>query len=97
MTGRVVQDNLDKLDAKRAAARQAGGAKRIAAQHTRGKLSARERLQLLLDPGSFEEIDTFVEHRCTEFGMAGQRIPGDGVVTGSGKSGSCKGCFGRSC
>jgi propionyl-CoA carboxylase beta chain len=79
-----VQDILDQLDAKREAARMGGGARRIAAQHKRGKLSARERLHLLLDEGSFEEIDTFVEHRCTEFGMAGQRIPGDGVVTGSG-------------
>ena len=79
-----MRDILDKLEAKREAARMGGGAKRIAAQHKRGKLSARERLQLLLDPGSFEEIDTFVEHRCTEFGMADQRIPGDGVVTGSG-------------
>src|SRR5919106_1102624 len=82
--GACVRDILDKLEAKREAARMGGGAKRIAAQHKRGKLSARERLQLLLDPGSFEEIDTFVEHRCTEFDMAGQRIPGDGVVTGSG-------------
>ena len=72
------------LEAKREAARNGGGARRIAAQHKRGKLSARERLQLLLDQGSFEEIDIFVEHRCTEFGMAEQRIPGDGVVTGSG-------------
>ena len=82
--GRAVQEILAQLDAKREAARIGGGARRIAAQHKRGKLSARERLQLLLDEGSFEEIDTFVEHRCTEFGMAEQRIPGDGVVTGSG-------------
>ena len=74
----------------RATRRQAAGrpsgrrSRRIAAQHERGKLSARERLELLLDPGSFEEIDMFVEHRCTEFGMAEQRIPGDGVVTGFG-------------
>ncbi|MGH6914204.1 MAG: carboxyl transferase domain-containing protein, partial [Geminicoccales bacterium] len=60
-----MRDILDKLEAKREAARLGGGAKRIAAQHKRGKLAARERLQLLLDPGSFEEIDTFVEHRCT--------------------------------
>jgi propionyl-CoA carboxylase beta chain len=79
-----VQEILDQLDAKREAARRGGGERRIAAQHKRGKLSARERLQLLLDQGSFEEIDMFVEHRCTEFGMAAQRIPGDGVVTGSG-------------
>ncbi len=79
-----MQDILDQLAAKRAAARLGGGERRIAAQHKRGKLSARERLQLLLDQGSFEEIDMFVEHRCTEFGMAESRIPGDGVVTGSG-------------
>ena len=66
------------------AARLGGGERRIAAQHKRGKLTARERLELLLDQGSFEEIDMFVEHRCTEFGMAEQRIPGDGVVTGYG-------------
>ncbi len=79
-----MQEILDQLDAKREAARMGGGERRIAAQHKRGKLSARERLQLLLDQGSFEEIDMFVEHRCSEFGMADQRIPGDGVVTGSG-------------
>ena len=79
-----MQDILEQLDAKREGARMGGGAKRIAAQHQRGKLSARERLELLLDPGSFEEIDMFVEHRCRDFGMAEQRIPGDGVVTGSG-------------
>jgi propionyl-CoA carboxylase beta chain len=58
-----VQEILDQLDAKREAARKGGGERRIAAQHKRGKLSARERLQLLLDQGSFEEIDMFVEHR----------------------------------
>jgi propionyl-CoA carboxylase beta chain len=79
-----LREILDELERMRAAAREGGGPKRIAAQHARGKLSARERVELLLDPGSFEEIDTFVLHRCTEFGMAGQRIPGDGVVTGSG-------------
>ena len=79
-----MQEILDQLDAKREAARKGGGDRRIAAQHKRGKLSARERLQLLLDQDSFEEIDMFVEHRCTEFGMADTRIPGDGVVTGSG-------------
>jgi propionyl-CoA carboxylase beta chain len=79
-----MREILEQLDAKRKAAQAGGGAKRIAAQHQRGKLSARERLELLLDLGSFEEIDVFVEHRCTEFGMAEQRVPGDGVVTGSG-------------
>jgi propionyl-CoA carboxylase beta chain len=72
------------LEDKRRAARAGGGAKRIAAQHAKGKLSARERLELLLDEGSFEEWDMFVEHRCTDFGMADNKVPGDGVVTGYG-------------
>ena len=72
------------LEKKRAAARLGGGEKRIAAQHKKGKLTARERLELLLDEGSFEEWDMFVEHRCTDFGMEGNKIPGDGVVTGYG-------------
>ncbi len=80
----MVQNIIDELERRREAARQGGGEKRIAAQHGRSKLTARERLELLLDPGSFEETDMFVEHRCTEFGMAGQRVPGDGVVTGQG-------------
>ena len=80
-----MRDILDKLDARRAGARLGGGEKRIAAQHKRGKLTARERLELLLDDGSFEEFDMFVEHRCTDFGMDAQpKIPGDGVVTGWG-------------
>ena len=79
-----MQDILDKLEAKRQGARQGGGERRIAAQHKRGKLSARERIELLLDPGSFEESDMFVEHRCVDFGMAEQTVPGDGVVTGQG-------------
>src|SRR4051812_35353363 len=65
-------------------ARLGGGEKRIAAQHAKGRLTARERLSVLLDPGSFEEYDMFVEHNCADFGMDQQRIPGDGVVTGSG-------------
>jgi len=72
------------LEAKREQARQGGGAKRIEAQHGKGKLTARERLDLLLDDGSFEEWDMFVEHRCNDFGMEGNRPPGDGVVTGYG-------------
>ena len=75
---------LEQLDAKREAARMGGGQARIKAQHEKGKLSARERLDVLLDEGSFEELDMFVEHDCTEFGMADKKIPGDGVVTGSG-------------
>jgi propionyl-CoA carboxylase beta chain len=80
----AVQEILEQLDAKRAAARLGGGERRIKAQHERGKLAARERIELLLDPDSFEEADMFVEHRCGDFGMADQRIPGDGVVTGHG-------------
>ncbi len=79
-----MQKILEELERRREAARMGGGERRIQAQHARGKLTARERIELLLDPGSFEEVDMFVEHRCTEFGMAGQRIPGDGVVTGQG-------------
>jgi propionyl-CoA carboxylase beta chain len=75
---------LEQLDAKREAACMGGGEARIKAQHDKGKLSARERLDVLLDEGSFEEFDMFVEHDCTEFGMAEKKIPGDGVVTGSG-------------
>ncbi|WP_421698018.1 acyl-CoA carboxylase subunit beta [Ancylobacter sp.] len=76
---------LDELEQRRARARAGGGEKRVAAQHTRGKLTARERLELLLDTGSFEEFDTFVQHRCTDFGMdKAEKIPGDGVVTGWG-------------
>jgi propionyl-CoA carboxylase beta chain len=77
-------DILQQLEKKRARARLGGGEKRIAAQHGKGKLSARERLELLLDEGSFEEWDMFVEHRCSDFGMADNKIPGDGVVTGYG-------------
>ncbi len=75
---------LDRLDEKRNAARTGGGAARIEAQHRRGKLTARERLELLLDPHSFEEWDMFVEHRSHDFGIDRHRIPGDGVVTGYG-------------
>ncbi|KAF1853456.1 hypothetical protein Lal_00013813 [Lupinus albus] len=79
-----MQDILAKLESKRAAARLGGGEKRIAGQHAKGKLTARERIELFLDEGSFEEFDMFVEHRCIDFGMENQKIPGDGVVTGHG-------------
>jgi len=79
-----MQDIIRRLEEKRAAARLGGGATRIEAQHAKGKLTARERIELLLDAGSFEEWDMFVEHRCVDFGMADSRIPGDGVVTGYG-------------
>jgi propionyl-CoA carboxylase beta chain len=61
-----------------------GGPERVKKQHDAGKLTARERIELLLDPGSFEELDKLVTHRCTDFGMEKQKIPGDGVVTGYG-------------
>ncbi|MFN3443920.1 MAG: acyl-CoA carboxylase subunit beta, partial [Rhizobium rosettiformans] len=75
---------LDQLEARRAEARLGGGEKRIAAQHGKGKLTARERIEVLLDEGSFEEYDMYVTHRCVDFGMAEQKVPGDGVVTGWG-------------
>ena len=82
-----MQSILEQLDARREAARAGGGERRVAAQHAKGKLTARERISLLLDEGSFEEFDMFVEHRATEFGMAEQKVPGDGVVTGWGTIG----------
>ncbi|RMD90966.1 MAG: methylmalonyl-CoA carboxyltransferase, partial [Alphaproteobacteria bacterium] len=75
---------LEELERRRAVARMGGGEKRIAAQHAKGKLTARERIELLLDEGSFEEYDTFKAHRCTDFGMDRVQHPGDGVVTGWG-------------
>ncbi|MBL0403065.1 acyl-CoA carboxylase subunit beta [Microvirga aerilata] len=79
-----MKDMLERLEERRAQARLGGGEKRIEAQHGRGKLTARERIELLLDKGSFEEFDMFVEHRSTDFGMDKAKIPGDGVVTGWG-------------
>lgn len=80
----MMSDIIEQLEAKRAEAHLGGGQKRIDAQHAKGKLTARERLEVLLDEGSFEEIDMYVEHNCVDFGMEETRIPGDGVVTGSG-------------
>jgi propionyl-CoA carboxylase beta chain len=79
-----MQDIIRQLEEKRADARAGGGQRRIDAQHGKGKLTARERLEIMLDESSFEEWDMFVEHRCQDFDMAEQRIPGDGVVTGYG-------------
>ncbi|WP_334064496.1 acyl-CoA carboxylase subunit beta [Limimaricola cinnabarinus] len=79
-----MQEILRELEERRASARMGGGEKRIAAQHAKGKLTARERIELLLDEGSFEEYDMFVAHRCTDFGMQENRPAGDGVVTGWG-------------
>src|SRR5271167_5134247 len=75
---------LSELEERRTRAKAGGGEARIKAQHARGKLTARERLDLLLDANSFEEFDMFVEHRNTDFGADKNRIPGDGVITGWG-------------
>src|ERR1700761_3879435 len=79
-----MQKMLEELEKRRKAARLGGGLRRVEAQHGKGKLTARERIDVLLDPGSFEEFDMFVEHRSTDFGMESQKVPGDGVVTGHG-------------
>jgi len=79
-----MSDIIRQLEEKRERARTGGGQRRIDAQHAKGKLTARERIEVLLDEGSFEEWDMFVEHDCNDFGMAEQKVPGDGVVTGHG-------------
>jgi propionyl-CoA carboxylase beta chain len=79
-----MQDILQELEARRDLAKLGGGQRRIDIQHSRGKLTARERIEVLLDEDSFEEYDMFVEHRNTDFGMEKNKIPGDGVVTGQG-------------
>ena len=79
-----MKEVLEELEIRRDKARAGGGQARIDAQHKRGKLTARERLELLLDEGSFEEFDMYVEHRCIDFGMEQSKVPGDGVVTGWG-------------
>src|SRR5216683_7530417 len=76
---RLMKDILDTLEERRAGAKLGGGKTRIEAQHARGKLTARERIELLLDRGSFEEFDMFVEHRSIEFGMEKSKVPGDGA------------------
>ena len=81
----TLQQKLDELRRRHERAEAGGGAERVERQHAEGKLSARERLDLLFDEKSFEELDKLVEHRCQDFGMAEQRIPGDGVVTGYGR------------
>ena len=82
--GVTMSSNIAELELRRAAAHLGGGQKRINAQHAKGRLTARERLTILLDEGSFEELDAYVEHNCVDFGMELTKIPGDGVVTGSG-------------
>jgi propionyl-CoA carboxylase beta chain len=80
-----IEEKLKRLEELNERALLGGGQERIDRQHRAGKLTARERLELLFDPGTFVEIDKFVTHRCTDFGMADQKIPGDGVVTGYGR------------
>src|SRR6202041_3680449 len=77
-------DIIDRLEERRDSARAGGGQTRIDAQHKRGKLPARERVELLMDRDSFQELDMFVEHRSTDFGMEKSHVAGDGVVTGWG-------------
>ncbi len=79
-----IHDKLSRLQELRRTAEEGGGSKRLQTQHDRGKLSARERLDLLMDEGSFVEMDRFVTHRATGFGLADKKILGDGVVTGYG-------------
>ena len=80
-----IEDKIEHLAKLREESSQGGGAKRIEAQHAKGKLTARERVNLLFDPGSFEELDPFVTHRCTDFGLAEQKFLGDAVIVGYGK------------
>jgi len=84
MSERTISELCEDLLARREAAESGGGAKAIEKQHAKGKLTARERIDKLLDAGSFVELDAFVEHRCTSFGMEKKVYPGDGVVTGYG-------------
>src|SRR6267378_4351696 len=80
-----MREKLELLQQKRSESEQGGGSDRIATQHQKGKMTARERLDVLLDPGSFVELDRFVTHRATDFGLADQKVLGDGVVTGWGR------------
>jgi propionyl-CoA carboxylase beta chain len=81
----TMREKLAELEERRRRSEEGGGAERVTRQHEKGKLSARERLDILLDPDSFVELDRFVEHHCTDFGLADRRFPGDGVVTGYGE------------
>src|SRR5229473_971427 len=81
----TMRDKLEALERRIAESEQGGGTARVKAQHAKGKLSARERLDLLLDEGSFVELDRFVVHRSTDFGLSEQKIYGDGVITGYGR------------
>ncbi len=80
-----LQEKFELLARKNKEAEAGGGEERIAKHHGKGKLTARERLELLYDPGTFVEVDKFVTHRCTDFGMEKTKFLGDGVVTGYGR------------
>ena len=82
---RKVDEQLEDLRGKKEQSRLGGGQRRIDAQHERGKLTARERIELLMDENTFEELDSFVQHRATDFGLGDQKYLGDAVVTGYGK------------
>ena len=82
---RQIDDKIDALDAMRQESLKGGGQDRIDQQHSRGKLTARERLSLLMDEGTFEEMDSFVTHRATDFGLGERKVLGDAVVTGYGQ------------
>src|SRR5213076_1823396 len=81
----TMREKLELLQQKRAESELGGGADRIKSQHDKGKMTARERVDALLDPGSFVELDRFVTHRATDFGLADEKYLGDGVVTGHGR------------
>ena len=80
-----IEDKIKELESRNLEAEMGGGEKRIEQQHNKGKMTARERIDYLLDEGSFQELDKFVVHRCQDFGMDKKKIPGDGVVTGYGR------------
>src|SRR5436853_6299647 len=80
----MIKTDLDELERRKRESELGGGERRIERQHNEGKLTARERIAMLFDPGSFQELDQLVVHRNSDFGMDKQRIPGDGVVTGYG-------------
>ncbi|MCX8013654.1 MAG: hypothetical protein N3A02_05135, partial [Rectinema sp.] len=84
-----MEEKLRELEDRRAKILAGGGPKRVAAQHEKGKMTARERIELLLDPGTFVELDTFIEHRATDLGMDKVEAPGEGVVTGYGQVNGC--------
>ncbi|MCB2193763.1 MAG: methylmalonyl-CoA carboxyltransferase, partial [Deltaproteobacteria bacterium] len=81
----TTKEKIEDLKKRDKAAQLGGGVKRIESQHAKGKMTARERIEALLDANTFEEFDRFVVHRCTDFGMDKSKIPGDGVVTGYGR------------